>query len=144
MPAHKPWVTPGAFLVFPKAPCAARRAGLFALQKKAPMPQTRTDYPISGVFPVIVVMAVSAVAAIAIAAWLVHQVARRAIDKVPPEEVAPVILALGALLNPLRLFLPWSGRSESPQLPMHPGDSATTSPHNGTNPDLAQEVKHEA
>jgi hypothetical protein len=108
------------------------------------MPQTRTAYLIPGVLPAIIVIAVSAVAAIAIAAWLVYQVARRAIDKVPPEGVAPVILALGALLNPLRLFLPWSNRSEPTPLPPNTGNPAPTSLHNETNPDLEWEAKHEA
>jgi hypothetical protein len=108
------------------------------------MPQTRTVYPIPGVLPVIIVIAVSAVAAIAIAAWLVHQVARRAIDKVPPEGVAAVILALGALLNPLRLFLPWPNRSEPTQPPPQLAPSVGLSLHNEASPDLSGEAKHEA
>lgn len=108
------------------------------------MPQTTTVYPISGVLPVIIVIAASAVVAIAIAAWLVHQVARRAIDKVPPEGVAPVILALGALLNPLRLFLPWPNQSEPIQPPPHTGDPVPVSLDNQTSPDVPQEAKHEA
>lgn len=108
------------------------------------MPQTRTGYPISGVLPVIIVIAVSAVAAIAIAAWLVNQVARRAINKVSPEGVAPVILALGALLNPLRLFLPWPDRSEPNQQPPQMRHLGLESLHNETKPELAQEARHEA
>jgi len=79
------------------------------------MPQTGTTYLMPGMLTVTIVIAVSTVTTIAIAAWLVHQVARRAIDKTTPEGVAPVILALGALLNPLRLFLPWTNPSASPQ-----------------------------
>jgi Mn2+/Fe2+ NRAMP family transporter len=58
----------------------------------------------------LVVVAVSAVVALAIAAWLLHQVARRAIDKSTPEGLPAVLVALGAMIDPLRLFLPWSGR----------------------------------
>lgn len=72
------------------------------------MSQTGTAYPISDVLAVTIVVAVSTLAAIAIAAWLVLQVAQKAIDKATPEGVAPVIVALGALLHPLRMFLPWS------------------------------------
>jgi hypothetical protein len=108
------------------------------------MPETRTVYPVSGVLPVIIVIAVSTIAAIAIAAWLVNQVARRAIDKATPEEVAPVILALGALLNPLQLFLPWRARSGPARLPPRSEAPARTSLHNETSPDPSKEAKHEA
>jgi hypothetical protein len=107
------------------------------------MPQTRTVYPVPGVLPVVIVIAASTVAAMVIAAWLVHQVARQAIDKVPPEGVAPVILALGALLNPLRLFLPWPNRGEQIQ-PPYTRNPAEPPLHNETCSDLSQEVKHEA
>jgi len=108
------------------------------------MPRTRLADPISGALPVIIVIAVSTLVAITIAAWLVYQVARRAIDKVPPEGVATVILALGALLNPLRLFLPWPNRSEPVQLPPNTENPPPTSLHNETNPGATQEAKHEA
>jgi flagellar basal body-associated protein FliL len=67
-------------------------------------------YPVPAAIIMVVVIAASAIAALAITAWLLHQVARRAIDKATPDSVASVILALGALAGPLRAFLPWSGR----------------------------------
>jgi hypothetical protein len=106
------------------------------------MPSTVTVSPIAAALPVVIVIAVSAVTAIAIAAWLVYQVALKAIDKVPPEGVAAVILALGALLNPLRLFLPWPNRGE-PAKPPHAEDWAAASAHNEAIPDLPQETSHE-
>lgn len=108
------------------------------------MPKTNSVYPVPDVLPVIIVIALSAVAATAIAAWLVYQVARRAIDKVPPEGVTPVIYALSALLNPLRLFLPWRTRSELIQPPSHTGGPAQPSLHNETSPNLSPEAEHEA
>jgi hypothetical protein len=108
------------------------------------MPSTDTVSPIAGALPVVIVIATSTVIAIAIAAWLVYQVALRAIDKAPPEGVAAVILALGALLNPLRLFLPWPTRGE-PTNPPHAEDYApTVSAHNKAISDLTQESSHEA
>jgi hypothetical protein len=68
-------------------------------------------YSSSDVLPVVAVIAVAAVAAIAISAWLVLAVARRAIEKADPESIASVVLALGALLNPIRLFFPWNSRN---------------------------------
>lgn len=70
-------------------------------------------YSVSGMFSVSIVVAVTVIVAIAIAAWLVREVARRAIDKASPETVASVITALGVLLYSLRSFLPWSSRSSS-------------------------------
>jgi hypothetical protein len=66
--------------------------------------------------PAVIVIAVSAVAAIAIVAWLVRQIALKAIEKVSPEGVAPVIMALSALPSPFRLFLPWSGPEPGPKV----------------------------
>jgi hypothetical protein len=108
------------------------------------MPQTSTVNAVPGVFPVVIVIAVSAVAALAIGAWLVSQVARRAIDKVPPEGVAPVILALDTMLNSLRLYLPWSNRSGMSQPPSQTGNLAPPALHNETSHDLSLEVNREA
>lgn len=72
------------------------------------MPRGTSVYPAAVVLPVVIVIAVTVVVTIVIAAWLVRDVARKAIDKTTPEGVAPVVAALGALLSPLRLFLPWS------------------------------------
>jgi len=62
--------------------------------------------------PVIIVIAVSGVVALAIGARLVRDVAHMAIEKATPEGVPAVVVALSSLLRPLRMFLPWSSREE--------------------------------
>lgn len=69
--------------------------------------QGHSTLPLGGL-PTILVIAVSVLVAIAILAWLAHSIACRAIDKATPDSVAPVLLALSALMGALRLFLPWS------------------------------------
>lgn len=102
------------------------------------MPQERHVYSISAALPVIIVIAISAIAAIAIAAWLVREVASRAIDKTTPESVASVVHELGTLLNPLRLFLPWSSPRCPIEPPENPSGVAQTSLHNETSPNSCQ------
>ena len=68
---------------------------------------------VASTLPVIIVVACTVVAALAISAWLVRDVAHRAIDRTNPDKVAAVVSALGSLLHPLRLFLPWSDRRAS-------------------------------
>jgi len=104
------------------------------------MPKTNTTYPAPGMLPVIIVIAISAIVAMAIAAWLVHQVALKAIDKTTPEEVAPVILALAAWLNPLRQFLPWSRPDKQDRQPSDTYDLTQAQPHNEMSPELPQEA----
>jgi hypothetical protein len=70
------------------------------------LPERSTSIP-SPVMAIIVI-AITSIAATVVAAWVVRGVARSAIEKTSPEHVASVVLALGALLNGLRLFLPWS------------------------------------
>jgi hypothetical protein len=101
------------------------------------MPPGRSTSLISGALPVIIVIALSAIIAVAIAAWLIREVAQRAIEKTTPEGVAAVVLALGALLNPLRLFLPWSS-ARSPAELKDPVGSARISPHNENSSDRPQ------
>jgi hypothetical protein len=74
------------------------------------MQAQRAVYDVSSALPVIIVVACTAIVAIAISAWLVRDVARRAIERTSPDKVPAVVLALGSLLHPLHLFLPWSGR----------------------------------
>src|SRR5689334_6615210 len=93
----------------------------------------RSSSLISVALPVVIVIALSAIIAVAIAAWLIREVAQRAIEKTTPESVASVVLALGALLNPLRLFLPWSS-AKSPTELKDPGGSARISQHNENSP----------
>ena len=99
---------------------------------------------VSAALPAIVVIALSSIAAIAIAAWLVREVARRAIDKTTPEDVASVVHELGALLNPLRLFLPWAGLKHLIAPKRDAGDLVRASLQNGTDPEVSEENTHEA
>ena len=107
------------------------------------MPRTSTPYPTLGILSVILVVAISVIAAIVITAWLVHQVARRAIDKVAPEQVAPVILALAAWLDSIRLFLPWSCRAERTRSPGNVRDLPQTPLQNEVSSELLEEGRHE-
>ncbi len=75
------------------------------------MPLGRPTHTISSSVPMIIGISASAIVLItvvAIAAWLVRDIAEKALDKTPPDSVAPVVLALGALLDALHRFLPWS------------------------------------
>jgi len=94
------------------------------------MSQVRSTYAVP-VVPVVIVIGVSTVVVVAIAACLVYQIARKAIDKTNPEGVAPVVLALSSLPVALRLLLPWVSSSEATQRPVYTSDSAATSLHNG-------------
>jgi hypothetical protein len=89
-------------------------------------------YDAAGALPVIIVIACTTIIAIAISAWLVRDVARRAIERTSPERVPAVVLALGSLLHPLRLFLPWSSRGARPSLPL--GSDLDESAHNENSP----------
>lgn len=92
------------------------------------------------------VIAVSAVAAIAIVAWLIREVARRAIDKTAPDHVAPVLLALAALASPFRWFLPWSSQSgiqDPAGSPLGAGQLTRSRLHNKISADLQEESGHE-
>jgi hypothetical protein len=62
----------------------------------------------SGALPAIIVIAGSSVIIFAIVVWLVYQVARISIEKATPETIAPVVLALGSLLEAVGVYLPWS------------------------------------
>jgi len=108
------------------------------------MPPTKPVYLSPGMLPAIIVVAISVIAALVIIVWLLYQVACRAIDKVPPEGVTPLILALGVLVNAFRSLLPWLNRSEPIQLPPDLADPVPPSLHNETSPELTQEAKHEA
>lgn len=68
-----------------------------------------SDSALSAALPDVLVIAVSTVLVIAIAAWLAHDIARRAIDRANPDEVSAVVGALAAVLTTLGAYLPWSG-----------------------------------
>jgi len=66
---------------------------------------------LASALPVVLVIAGTAIAAIAISAWLVRDVAHKALDRTCPEKVPAVVVALGSLLRSLPQFLPWTNRS---------------------------------
>jgi hypothetical protein len=68
---------------------------------------------IASAWPVIAIIGFTVIVTVAIAAWLVRDVAHRAIERTSPEKVPAVVMALGSFLHPLRLFLPWSSRPMS-------------------------------
>jgi hypothetical protein len=70
-------------------------------------------YSLGSALPVVVVIAVASIAALGIVAWLVRDVARRAIERTSPDKVDAVVRALGSLWEPLRGFVPWSGRADT-------------------------------
>ena len=104
---------------------------------------TRPIYLISDPLPVVIVIAASAIATAVIGAWLVHQVASKALDKTTPDGVAQVILALGSLLHPLGLYLPWSLRKKSSRSSEPTGEGSTNRSANEVTPHLP-EISDEA
>jgi len=76
------------------------------------MPEV-TTYSVPLPVAMAVLVIVVAFAALVITACLIYQIARRALDKTTPDGVESVIRALGTLIDPLRMFLPWSRRGES-------------------------------
>src|SRR5262249_51987116 len=76
----------------------------------------------SGALPVVAVVAICGVVSLAIAAWLISEVARRALEKSAQNDVPQVLTALGGLLDRLRLFLPWSSRGRESLPTGGPGD----------------------
>lgn len=70
--------------------------------------QEVTAYPVPLSIIMVVIVAAVALAAMAITAWLLNQITRRALDKATPDAVESVVRALGTLIDPLRMFLPWS------------------------------------
>src|SRR5437660_11255254 len=100
----------------------SKQPGPFSCGKEGPMHPQRAVYDVASALPVIIVIACTAIVGIAISAWLVRDVAHQAIKRTTPDKVPAVVLALGALLHPLRLFLPWSPRRGGPDVLPHDGD----------------------
>lgn len=102
-----------------------------------------SDFPVPDALAITVVLALAAIVAIAISAWLVHDVAREAMKRTSPENVAAVVLALAALLRPLALYLPWFGgmgrRRSRDEL-----RAATRAAGGESNLELGEEGDHEA
>jgi hypothetical protein len=101
-------------------------------------------YDVASALPVIIVVACTAVVAIAISAWLVHDVAHRAIERTSPEEVPAVVQALGTLLHPLRGFLPWSGLRAARDPTMRGDAGRDRARHNKSSPALQNGGSDEA
>lgn len=69
------------------------------------MPQTTPDWVLA-----VATLAICGVFSVAIAAWLVRELGRAALERSAQEDVPQVLAALGALLDKLSLLLPWSRR----------------------------------
>jgi len=106
-----------------------------------PQPST---YDVANTLPVIIVIACTAIVAIAISAWLIRDVAHRAIERSSPDKVPAVLVALGSLLYPLRLFLPWSGHRAGASPPAYGEVRHDETLHNESSPTLQKGTGDEA
>jgi hypothetical protein len=79
----------------------------------------------SGTLPIVAVIAVSGIVALCIAAWVIRDVARLALQKSAAADVPRVLAALGGWLEQLRLFLPWQEAGAGRQ--GRPGDDNSVS-----------------
>jgi hypothetical protein len=70
------------------------------------MPPVTSNYWVFAV----VVFAICGVFSLAIAAWLIRELAHTALARSAQEDVPQVLTALGGLLDKLSLLLPWSRR----------------------------------
>jgi hypothetical protein len=68
---------------------------------------------ISGALPIVGVIALSGIVALCIAAWVVRDVARFALQRSAEDDIPRVLVALGGWLEQLRLFLPWQGSGQA-------------------------------
>lgn len=130
------------------SPARRWRAGLLRFREGVGwMPVASQDHLITGLLPVIIVIAVGAVVLAAIVARLVSEIARMAIGKSSPDQVATVVLALGALARSFRWTLPWPGPGGTPHPAIPPGDPVSTargSLHTEISPCQLEEGDHEA
>jgi hypothetical protein len=101
-------------------------------------------YNLGSALPVVVVIAVASIAALGIVAWLVRDVARRAIERTSPDKVDAVVRALGSLWEPLRGFVPWSGRADMADHPPRHGPIQHEELQNETSQPLQQGSTDEA
>ena len=85
-------------------------------------PATAAGFVASGALPIVVVIAVSCVVALFIAAWVVRDVARLAIQRSDEQDIPRVLAALGGWLEQLRLFLPWQGGELGSRRSIPPSD----------------------
>jgi hypothetical protein len=84
----------------------------------------------------IVAFAVCGVFSLAIAAWLMRELTRAALEKSAQEDIPQVLTALSGLLDKLSLLLPWSRRGRE-SLPSGVPTDGTTG-HTGSVKDLSQ------
>jgi hypothetical protein len=73
---------------------------------------SRLNDALANALPVLCVVAGSSLIVIFIVAWLVREVAVRAIEKAAPDQVVAVIIALAGLVSPFRWIWPWSGKAQ--------------------------------
>jgi hypothetical protein len=109
------------------------------------MPPERSIHAITNALPMIILAATGAIVVlvvVAIAAWLVRDIAEKAINKTTPDGVASVVLALGTLLDPLHRFLPWSAMTNRASLPGDCGGSTSGSADNGSGQILREGNHH--
>jgi hypothetical protein len=71
---------------------------------------SRLNDVLASALPVVCVVACSSLVAVFIVAWLVREVAVRAIERATPDQVAAVIVALTGLVSPFCWIWPWSGK----------------------------------
>src|SRR5258708_7909494 len=95
---------------FPTKPRVHMHAGLSRFRRRRAVLLSGMRDPVASALPLVCVIAVSAVVVVGIVAWLVREVALRAIEKSEPTQVAAVVLALAALVSPFRWIWPWSSR----------------------------------
>ena len=68
-------------------------------------PVTSTDWVLA-----VVAIAICGVLSLAIAAWLIRELAHTALERSAQEDVPQVLTALSGLLDKLSLLMPWSRR----------------------------------
>ena len=83
----------------------------------------------------IVGLAICGVLSLAIAAWLIRELAHAALEKSAQQDVPQVLTALSGLLDKLSLLLPWSRPARKSPLPAIPEERTGNMPgHPGTSP----------
>jgi prepilin signal peptidase PulO-like enzyme (type II secretory pathway) len=102
-----------------------------------PLPASASGFVVSDALPVMAVIAVSGIVALGIAAWVVRDIARFALQRSTEADIPRVLVALGGWLEQLRLFLPWQSgelrrRTSLPPDGPHAGDTNQA-------PDLSKE-----
>jgi hypothetical protein len=95
------------------------------------MPSVASSYWVLAV----VALATCGVISLAIAAWLIRELAHTALERSAQEDVPQVLAALSGLLDKLSLLLPWSRRGRESLPTGVPRDQ--TAGHTGSVKDLS-------